>query len=637
MLWFVLSCCSVGKASDPSLSIIHYWHFSMAGLFASLPRPKYTGEHETVPLHAQPKGPRIIAPGTINESQIVLKRSGPPEYGQRSGWRPRTLEDFGDGGAFPEIPVAQYPLDMGRKDKKAESNALAIQVDGEGKVKYDAIARQGHAENRIIHTNFKDLIPMRQRAEAGDLNLDRPTQDEVAASTEKTKLALEKLVSGAVAAQKPKNVKGRNREEPTYVRYTPANQMGDTSQKNDRIFKIVAKQQDPMEPPKFKHKKIPRGPPSPPPPVMHSPPRKLTAEDQEAWKIPPAISNWKNPKGYTVPLDKRLAADGRALQDTTINDKFAQFAEALFTADRHAREEVNLRAKMQQKLAEKEKLAKEEHLREMARKAREERAAAAATTARPNRRQSDSASRRRSRSYSTDSYTSESSRSRSRTPPRRGHERSPSYDSADERAHARAQARRERQEEDKRRLRQSRMGAEKRLAAMAREQGRDITEKVALGLAKPTANSETMYDSRLFNQTSGFDTGFNEDQHYDKPLFAAQDAISSIYRPKASNNDDEDDDGGDGMVEKIQRGNRFEALGRVKGGFKGADLVGEREEGPVQFEKDKDDPFGIDNLIGEAKKDASAADSGKKRYGLERAGDREEESRNKRRRVEEEL
>lgn len=181
------------------------------------------------------------------------------------------------------------------------------------------------------------------------------------------------------------------------------------------------------------------------------------------------------------------------------------------------------------------------------------------------------------------------------------------------------------------------MGAEKRLAAMAREQGRDITEKVALGLAKPTANNETMYDSRLFNQTSGFDTGFNEDQHYDKPLFAAQDAISSIYRPKASNNDDEDDDGGDGTVEKIQRGNRFEALGRVKGGFKGADLVGEREEGPVQFEKDKDDPFGIDNLIGEAKKDASAADSGKKRYGLERAEDKEEESRNKRRRVEEDL
>lgn len=582
------------------------------GLFASLPKPKYTGEHEDVPLHAQPKGPRVVGPGAIDESQIVLKRAGPPAYGARSGWRPRNQEDFGDGGAFPEIPVAQYPLDMGKKGKSGSSNALTLQVDGEGKVKYDAIARQGHGDGRIIHTNFKDLIPLRQQANAGELSLERPSQDEVAASTEKTKAALEKLVSGAVAAQKPKNVKGRNREEPTYVRYTPANQMGDTSKKNDRIFKIMPKQQDPMEPPKFKHKKIPRGPPSPPPPVMHSPPRKATAEDQEAWKIPPAISNWKNPKGYTVPLDKRLAADGRGLQDVTINDKFAQFAEALFTADRHAREEVNMRAKMQQKLAEKEKLAKEDHLREMAKKAREERAAA--TGDRPRR---DSGSKRRSRSRSRSSYSG-SSRSES------------DYDSEDERAHQRAVARRERREEDQRQLRQSKMGTEKRLQAMAREQNRDISEKVALGLAKPTSAGETMYDSRLFNQTSGFAAGFNEDQPYDKPLFAAQDAISSIYRPSASAMD-EDEGGADEALEKIQKGNRFETLGKAKQGFKGADTVGEREAGPVQFEKDKDDPFGIDSLIGEAKK--SQGDEGKKKYGLERAEDREEDDRRKRRRV----
>jgi len=580
------------------------------GLFASLPKPKYTGEHETVPVHAQPKGPRIVGPGVIDESQIVLKvsgslvgvfrsanvcggqRSGPPPYGQRSGWRPRSAGDFGDGGAFPEIPVAQYPLDMGRKDTSSTSNALALQVDAEGKVKYDAIARQGHSENRIIHSSFKDLIPLRQQANAGELNLDRPSQEEVAASAEKTRLALEKLVSGAVAAQKPKNVKGVNREEPTYVRYTPANQMGDNSKKNDRIFKIVKRQEDPMEPPKFKHKKIPRGPPSPPPPVMHSPPRKLTAEDQEAWKIPPPVSNWKNPKGYTVPLDKRLAADGRGLQDVTINDKFAQFAEALFTADRHAREEVRLRAQMQQKLAEKEKLAKEDHLREMARKAREERQNASGSGRR------DSESRRRSRSYSG-SYDSRSGE-----------------DSQDEAERERARARRERKQENERQMRQSRMGTEKKIQMMAREQNRDISEKVALGLAKPTQNKETMYDSRLFNQTSGFDAGFNEDQHYDKPLFAAQDAINSIYRPSTNQDDDDGEDAADSTMNRIQKANRFDTLGTSKN-FKGTELS-ERNEGPVQFEKDKDDPFGIDSLIGEAS-GRQTADS-KKRYGLEEAG-----------------
>ena len=263
--------------------------------------------------------------------------------------------------------MAQYPLDMGRK-ASSTSNALAVQVDAEGKVKYDAIARQGHNDKRIVHASFKDLIPLRQRADVGEISLERPSEEQVAEQTEKTKEALAKLVSGAVAAQKPKNVKGIKRNEPTYVRYTPANQMGDTTRKNDRIMKIVERQADPFEPPKHKHKKIPRGPPSPPPPVMHSPPRKLTAEDQEAWKIPPPVSNWKNPKGYTVPLDKRLAADGRGLQDVTINDKFAQFAEALFTADRHAREEVKQRAAMQQKVAEKERMQKEDQLRMLAQK-----------------------------------------------------------------------------------------------------------------------------------------------------------------------------------------------------------------------------------------------------------------------------
>lgn len=46
-----------------------------AGLFSALPKPKYTGEDEEIPLHAQPKGPRIVGPGVLDESQIVLKVS----------------------------------------------------------------------------------------------------------------------------------------------------------------------------------------------------------------------------------------------------------------------------------------------------------------------------------------------------------------------------------------------------------------------------------------------------------------------------------------------------------------------------------------------------------------------------------
>jgi len=585
-----------------------------------LPKPKYTGEDEELPSHAQPKGPRIVSAHEADSQQLVVKvrvkceadkpcstdklqRSGPPPSGQRAGWRPRAPEDFGDGGAFPEIPVAQYPLDMGKKGNSGSSNALTLQVDNEGKVKYDAIARRGHAENRIVHTSFKDLIPLRQQADVGELSLDRPSEEEVAETKERTQQALAKLVSGAVAAQKPKNVKGISRKDPTFVRYTPANQMGDNSKKNDRIFKIVHRQQDPMEPPKFKHKKIPRGPPSPPPPVMHSPPRKLTAEDQEAWRIPPSISNWKNPKGYTVPLDKRLAADGRGLQDVTINDKFASLSEALFTADRHAREEVKQRGLMQQRLAEKEKQQKEDNLRALAQKAREDRAKAT----RGDSRDRDS----RSRSRSGSSYDS---RSRSRS-------RSGSEVSVDDRRE-REQQRAERRREAQRELRQKNMGHERRIQMMAREQNRDISEKVALGLAKPTQSKESMYDSRLFNQSSGFQAGFNEDQAYDKPLFADREALNSIYRP--SMNDDEDD--GEALDE-IQRTNRFEGLGRApKEGFKGASTA-EKREGPVQFERDNGkaavaaDPFGLDQMIADASKGAGE-DKGKKRFGLNEAEDR---------------
>ena len=71
------------------------------------------------------------------------------------------------------------------------------------------------------------------------------------------------------------------------------------------------------------------------------------------------------------------------LTQVHINDNFAKFSEALFVADRHAREEVRQRAIMQQKLAAKEKAAKEENLRMMAQRAREERGGAprAAATA----------------------------------------------------------------------------------------------------------------------------------------------------------------------------------------------------------------------------------------------------------------
>lgn len=137
---------------------------------------------------------------------------------------------------------------------------------------------------------------------------------------------------------------------------------------------MVEAQVDPMEPPKHKHMKVPRGPPSPPVPVLHSPPRKITVEDQQAWKVPPCISNWKNARGFIIPLDKRLAADGRGLQEVTINNKFAMLSEALYISERKATEDLKYRNDIRKRMAMKEKEEREENLREMANRARLERA-----------------------------------------------------------------------------------------------------------------------------------------------------------------------------------------------------------------------------------------------------------------------
>lgn len=150
---------------------------------------------------------------------------------------------------------------------------------------------------------------------------------------------------------------------------------------------------------------------------------------------------------------------------------------------------------------------------------------------------------------------------------------------------------------------------------MAREMDRDISEKIALGLAKPTQSKEGMYDSRLFNQSSGFDSGFNEDNPYDKPLFAAQDAISSIYRPRANAEDFDDEAAGESEMSRISKSNRFgEALGR--GTFKGT-AEAEAREGPVQFEKDTGaDPFNVDKFLNDVEKEGGASSSNKRGYGL---------------------
>ncbi len=116
---------------------------------------------------------------------------------------------------------------------------------------------------------------------------------------EETQAALDKLVNSKLSAVNPANLPSQP-GGPQYIKYTPAQQGQQyNSGASHRIIKMQDMPVDPLEPPKFRHMKVPRGPGSPPVPVMHSPPRPVTAQDQVNWKIPPCISNWKNAKVST--------------------------------------------------------------------------------------------------------------------------------------------------------------------------------------------------------------------------------------------------------------------------------------------------------------------------------------------------
>ena len=47
---------------------------------------------------------------TVAISGAAARLCTAPPFGQRRGFVPRKPSDFGDGGAYPECHVAQYPL-----------------------------------------------------------------------------------------------------------------------------------------------------------------------------------------------------------------------------------------------------------------------------------------------------------------------------------------------------------------------------------------------------------------------------------------------------------------------------------------------------------------------------------------------
>ncbi|VVA10502.1 PREDICTED: SNW, partial [Prunus dulcis] len=291
-------------------------------------------------------------------SAAVVKPKPVPPYLKRQGFVPRKVEEFGEGefgegGAFPEIHIAQYPLGMGRdKLSKPGTNILP------------------NEDEEMDYANEKE----------------EKLQKEIEETTAETKAALEKIVNVRLSTAQPKNI-AKQSIGSKIIKYMPSQKAAAfNSGAKARIIRMAEMPVDPLKPPKFKHKRVPRPSGSPPVPVMHSPPRPVTVKDLKDWKIPPCISNWKNQKGYTIPLDKRLAAEGKILQDLggLFLDNLAKLHEALYVAEQKAREGIAMRKNVQDELLTKEKEKKEQDLRILAQRARSERRGATAPPSMPS-------------------------------------------------------------------------------------------------------------------------------------------------------------------------------------------------------------------------------------------------------------
>lgn len=250
------------------------------------------------------------------------------------------VKNFMDGGSFPEFFVYQQP--------KGPRSCLLQDPSQE----YERVTLKRKERSSLKPDSFSEDPAL-------DSNT-RPGHKSVEASKERTLKGIEfRLGSGLKVAGSKKDLK---RNDPSYVKYSVFGSEGSA-----KVIRMQEVPLDPLEPSKFRHKKVPRSSSSAVPEAIHHSPERESKSIPEEWVIPASISNWKNPKGYTIPLDKRLAADGRNLNSLQINDKFANLSEALYLAEHKARQAVETRANIQKELLVKQKEKMESDLRTLAR------------------------------------------------------------------------------------------------------------------------------------------------------------------------------------------------------------------------------------------------------------------------------
>ena len=261
-----------------------------------------------------------------------------------------SLQMFADGGAFAHIHVPQYPLNMGDTNNQV-SNTIQLQVDANGNRNFDAIIKQKLNSNKVsssflalLKSSFpcldcvlqlrrfitkrnswrwsKSSKTIRRRYERSKFCHNRHDLFD----TNFCHLENRKNPSSSRSTSIIESVRGSTgsicRETSTCSIYsihtfttrsciqfrcqTTYHSNGRSTKRshgttsiqvsaNSRSIVVLS-----ISISSYRiNKKLPRGPPSPPVPILHSPTRKVTVKEQQDWKIPPCISNWKNAKVCT--------------------------------------------------------------------------------------------------------------------------------------------------------------------------------------------------------------------------------------------------------------------------------------------------------------------------------------------------
>lgn len=198
--------------------------------------------------------------------------------------------------------------------------------------------------------SFQDFVPLRQRN--FDMKIPKPTQKDINETYTRTLKHFQAILGKASTAATDK------KDSITEVTI------------NSRKVKITTQQHDPLQPARLEKARKVYAPvensEQDQAPQLHVATQTvLSKEERDKWNIPTFVSQWKNPKGYTVDRNGVPTSSPRQ-----ISEGFEKLSNALESADRKAREHIKLKVEAKRAVLEEQVKERENKLKSIAASAR---------------------------------------------------------------------------------------------------------------------------------------------------------------------------------------------------------------------------------------------------------------------------